>query len=292
MSPSPKAGLPRGDVSPWQRAVRYFIVRTFISIVARLLFRLRLEGRERIPDGPALYCFNHLGWLDPIAIMGTFPSSVRIHFYGPRETNLRQGLKNRIILWTGLAVPFRPAKDDLITSVRRAQAVFDAGAILAIAGEGQIHVHEGDLLPLQEGSAYLALRARVPIVPVAITGTSWVGFRRTITVRIGEPIVTGPRPSHATVADYTAVTWHAIREMVSGDRDLPIPGRFGRWLTDVFNDWGPDGREAAALRVGPNPTDVPRPTNAIQGERTLDGLAGLPDPVELSPAPSPAAPSG
>jgi 1-acyl-sn-glycerol-3-phosphate acyltransferase len=287
----PNAGLPRADLSPWQRAVRYAIVRTVIRTAARLVFRLRLVGADRIPPGPALYCFNHLGWLDPIAIMATFPATVRIYFYGPKETDLGHGLRNRIILWTAIAVPFRPEKDDLLTSVRRAEAVFDSGAILAIAGEGQIHVHEGDLLPLHEGAAYLALRARVPIVPVAITGTSLVGFRRPITVRIGEPIATGPRPTRTAVADYTARTWHAIREMVADDRDLPQPGRFGRWFSDVFNDWGPGGREAASARVGPPPDEVPRPVTAIPTGGSA-AESPLPEPAELAAATLPATPSG
>jgi 1-acyl-sn-glycerol-3-phosphate acyltransferase len=290
-SGTPRPDLPRADVSPWQRTVRYAIVRTVIGTAARLLFRMRLVGRDRIPAGPALYCFNHLGWLDPIAIITTFPSTLRIYFYGPKETDLRHGIRNRIILWSGIAVPFRPAKDDLLTSVRRAEAVFESGGILAIAAEGEIHVHEGDLLPFHEGAAYLALRARVPIVPVAITGTSWVGIRRTITVRIGEPIATGPRPTRTTVAEYTTLTWHAIREMVADDRDLPIPGRFGRWFTDVFNDWGPGGREAAATRVGPTPDKVPRPIMRIPG----GGVAMPPplaDPAELGPVTLPATPSG
>jgi hypothetical protein len=44
--------------------------------------------------------------------------------------------------------------------------------------------------------------------------------------------------------------------MVASDRDLAEPGRFGRWLTDVFNDWGPGGRAAAASIRGPRVEDV------------------------------------
>ncbi len=287
-----KNWLPRADLSPRQRAIRYAIVRRIIRTAARFLFRMRLVGSERIPAGPALYCFNHLGWLDPIAIITTFPSTVRIYFFGPKESDLRHGIRNRIILWSAIAVPFRPEKDDLLASVRRAQAVFDSGAILAIAGEGLIHVHEGDLLPLHEGAAYLALRARVPIVPVAITGTSLVGFRRTISVRIGEPIATGPRPTSQAVADYTAMTWHAIRAMVADDRDLPVPGPFGRWFSDVFNDWGPGGRAAASARVGPAPSEVPRPVIAIVSTGPVTGSVALPEALDLGAASAPASPPG
>jgi 1-acyl-sn-glycerol-3-phosphate acyltransferase len=251
-------GLPRADLPAWQQALRYRIARTFVRIVALSLVRLRLDGREHLVPGPALYCFNHLGWADPAVLLATFPASVRLYFYGPQEETMGRGVRNRLMWWSGVSVPVRPGKDDLLTSVRRVQAVFDAGASLAIAGEGAIHVHEGDLLPLQEGAAYLALRAGVPIVPVAISGTSWIGFRRLVRVRVGEPIPTaGVRPTRRVIEEYTWRAWHALRAMVAGDRDLPVPGPFGRWLSDVFNDWGPGGRPARAGVVGPRPEEAP-----------------------------------
>jgi hypothetical protein len=99
----------------------------------------------------------------------------------------------------------------------------------------------------------------VPIVPVAITGTSWAHFRGRVLVRIGEPILTGPRPTRQAVARYTALTWHRLRAMVADDRDLPVPGPIGRWFTDLINDWGPGGRPAASKLYGPDPADVPLP---------------------------------
>jgi 1-acyl-sn-glycerol-3-phosphate acyltransferase len=260
-----RVGLPRADLAPWRRTLRWQLARLFVVLLSRSILRLRLEGRENVPDGPALYCFNHLSWADPPVLLATLPPKIRIHFYGPREETLRRGARNRIMWWAGIAVSFRPGKDDLLTSVKRAQAVFDSGASLAIAGEGQIHVHEGDLLPLQEGAAYLALRAGVPIVPVAITGTSWMGFRREVVVRVGVPIPTGVRPTREAVATFTARTWHALRAMVAGDTDKPVPGPFGRWLSDLFNDWGPGGRPAAANRHGPAAEEVPLPPEVAHG---------------------------
>jgi 1-acyl-sn-glycerol-3-phosphate acyltransferase len=222
-------------------------------------FRVTIVGGDRIVAEPALYVFNHLGWLDPLVMLATFPSGSRLHFFGPKEVTLQKGFRNRFMRWTTIPVPFSPSKDDLLTSVRRAQGVFASGASLAISAEGRIHVHEGDLLPFQEGAAYLALRAGVPIVPVAITGTSWAHFRGRVLVRIGDPIPTGDRPTRRAVARYTALTWHRLRAMVADDRDLPVPGRFERWLTDLVNDWGPGGRAAATKVCGPDPADVPIP---------------------------------
>jgi 1-acyl-sn-glycerol-3-phosphate acyltransferase len=251
--------LPRGDLSPLQRSFRHWFARTLSAIVIKSWFKVVVEHPERFQDRPCLYAFNHLSWMDTLLLLCTVPSKPRLYFYGPKEEEMDAGRKNRFMWWTGVPVPFSPHKDDLLTSVRRAQAVFDSGGVLAISPEGAIHVHEGDLLPLEEGAAYLALRAQVPIVPLAITGTSWAHFRGVVRLRIGEPIETGPRPTRGAVARYSALTWHAIRAMVDGDEDRPPPGPIGRWLTDVLNDWGPGGRAAAAARRGPDFAGVPIP---------------------------------
>ena len=262
-------GLPRADLPGWRRRLRYRLAWLVVWVLSHSILRLRLEGRERLVPGPAMYCFNHLGWADPLVIIAAFPARARLYFYGPKEETLRRGARNRLMWWVGIAVPFKPGKDDLLSSVKRAQAIFASGASLAIAGEGAIHVHEGDLLPLQEGAAYLALRAGVPIVPVAITGTSWLGFRRLVRVRIGEPIPTGGRPTHEVIEAYTWRTWHALRAMVAEDRDRSVPGPFGRWLSDAFNDWGPGGRTAASKVRGPDPATAPFGPDGLPRTQTV-----------------------
>lgn len=251
--------LPRGDLSARQRAFRHWLGRLIAVVTMKAWFRIEVVGAERIGTGPAVFCFNHLSWTDPLVLMAVFPAQPRLFFYGPKEADLRRGGRNRFMWWFGVCVPFSPLKDDLLTSVRWVQAVFDTGGALAISGEGTIHVHEGDLLPFEEGAAYMALRAGVPLVPVAITGTSWARFRGRVQVRIGDPIPTGERPTRRALASYTARIWHAIRAMVDGDRDMAPPSRLEQRVTDLFNDWGPGGRAAAALRHGPDPADVPIP---------------------------------
>ena len=251
--------LPRGDLGSLQRSFRHWVGRLIAVVSMKTWFRIQVVGAERLGTGPVVYCFNHLSWTDPLVIMAAFPKQPRLFFYGPKEPDLRKGGRNRFMWWFGVCVPFSPLKDDLLTSVRWVQAVFDTGGALAISGEGTIHVHEGDLLPFEEGPAYMALRGGVPIVPVAITGTSWAHFRGRVQIRIGEPIETGERPTRQAIAHYTARTWHTLRAMVDGDRALPRPSRIERYATDLFNDWGPGGRAAATQQHGPEPSDVPTP---------------------------------
>jgi 1-acyl-sn-glycerol-3-phosphate acyltransferase len=238
--------LPRPDLPRWNRTIRYYASRLVVGLLMRLLFRLRVEGREHVAKGPALYCFNHLNWTDPFLLYATLPLHPRTYFFGPKEDDLRVGPRNRLMYWTAAAVPYRPAKTDLLEVTRRVGAVFQAGGVLAIAGEGRIHVGERDLLEIQEGAAYFALRSRVPVIPVAISGTSWLGFRRRLRVRIGQPIATGGRASGEAVAALTDETWRALKALIADAEDPAPPGRFGRWLTERFNDWPEGSREASA----------------------------------------------
>lgn len=241
----PDSRLPRSDLPRWNRAVRYYTSRLVVGLLMRMLFRLKVEGRDRLPSGPALLCFNHLNWMDPFLLFATLPLRPRLFMFGPKEDDLRLGARNRLMYWTATPVPFRPAKTDLIETTRRVQAVFDAGGVLAIAGEGRIHVGERDLLPLHAGASYFGLRAGVPVVPVALNGTSWLGFRRTLRVRIGAPLATGERPTSQAVDHLTTATTAALLELVADAPDPDPPGPFGRWLTEQFNDW-PEGSRAAA----------------------------------------------
>jgi 1-acyl-sn-glycerol-3-phosphate acyltransferase len=206
----------------------------------RVYLRLRVEGLEKLPDGPAMLCFNHQSWADPFIVMAALPARPDILFFGPREADMRVGRKNRLIRWTQRAVPFRPDKRGLVAVARRVEAIFERGDRLAIAPEGRIHAGERVILPLDEGVAFFALRSGVPIVPIGITGVSWLRFGGTVRVRVGDPIPSTGRPTKDAVAAMTMATRQALLALVAAGRDREPPGRFGRWLTEVFQDW-PEG---------------------------------------------------
>jgi 1-acyl-sn-glycerol-3-phosphate acyltransferase len=227
-------------------AFRYGLSRLVVSILVRVLFRVRVQGRDRLPQGPALACFNHQSWTDPFVLLATLPSRPRVFFFGPKEEDMTVGGRNRLMIWTGAAVPYKPGKNDLLDVTRKVQGIFAAGSVLAIAGEGRIHAGEGELLPLNEGAAFFALRSGVPILPVAINGTSWLAFGRRIRVRIGEPLPASGRPTHEAVAALTADAWAALHTLCQGypDPEPPPPGSLWARFTELFNEWPEGGRPA------------------------------------------------
>jgi len=228
---SPPAPEPGGRL-------KHYFIRQALRFLVRCYLRVALTGLERIPSRtPYLLCFSHPNWVDPFLLVAFWPDDPRMFIFGPREEDMASGWRNRAIAWSRIGVPFKPSKSDLLDTTRRAMAVLDRGNVLAIAGEGRLSDRDGAIVPLQDGAAFLALRARVPVVPLAIVGTRWLHLGKRVTLRAGDPIATdGLRPDRPGVAELTKRIQSALEALLAGVDEDPPPGPFGRWVTDLFNE--------------------------------------------------------
>jgi 1-acyl-sn-glycerol-3-phosphate acyltransferase len=254
-SPSDRLSQRRPIIPDPPGRLKYNFIRIGLRMFINCYLRVRLEGVARLPQAPYLLTFSHPNWVDPMAVVAFWPDSTRISILGPKEEDMRIGWRNQLIGWTRMAVPFTPSKRGLLETTRHATAVLKRGDILAVAGEGRLSDDEGRLAPLEEGPAYIALRARMPIVPLAVIGTRWLRFGKRVTLRIGEPLSNEDRrPDRAGVAGLTAELQAAMEGLLEGVVPEPPPGRFGRWFTDVFNErpWLDEQRSGGANARGPD----------------------------------------
>ena len=185
--------IPAADALPVQReaTVGFRIARLTVGPLYRLLFRLRVLGRERMPrDRPYVLICNHLNWLDPFTLLLAFPPEPRLHFLANPENLVKNRWHWWVIRQVGGYVPVdmhRHGDRVLFEQVRRCLAL---GAVVAIFPEAEYGPREGELLPFKKGFAHFAIEAQVPVLPVALTGTKDLWLRKRIELRVGALIPT------------------------------------------------------------------------------------------------------
>ena len=159
----------------------YQLVINLFTVVTKLLFFVRIEGRENLPEGGCIIMGNHIAWLDPF-LLAMCARDREIRFMGKKEL-----WGNKFFAWIAKQVrgiPVDRGNADM-ASIRMSMTVLKAGHTLGIFPEGTRSKGEG-MLPLQGGASLLALRSKSAVVPVYIDG-NYKLFRR-MTVRVGKPV--------------------------------------------------------------------------------------------------------
>lgn len=177
-------------------------------LLGRLMFSIRFE-RAPLPDGPVVFAANHFSHLDPVVV--GMASGRPVRYLAVDELYGRSRFFDRLTLWLGAIpmtrtrIPFGPLK--------LALGELAAGTSIGLFPEGVRVWAWGEREP-KRGAAWLAFRADVPLVPVAITGTDQAmgrGARRIsraqVTVTVCDPIhpseyVGEPDPVVALTAEW------------------------------------------------------------------------------------------
>lgn len=166
------------------------IFRFFVKLIIPLLADVEVHGRENIPQGGFILAMNHLGRLD--AYLLHYCLENRNDFAVPvAEKYQHHPFYGRLGNWLGVVWVDRFNAD--YRAVRKIIQRMQDGAVLVIAPEGTRSRTEA-LIEGKPGVAFLAARAGVPVMPVAITGTedrvvseNWRKFKRAkIVIRGGE----------------------------------------------------------------------------------------------------------
>jgi 1-acyl-sn-glycerol-3-phosphate acyltransferase len=168
----------------------YKVIQRLAGIAFPFLFKLRVVGLENVPrTGAAMLASNHAAWID-IPLLA-YPVPRATHYMAKIEL-FQTALLGGIIGMMG-AFPVRRGEGDR-ESLRTAERLLGQGELIAIFPEG--HRSESGLMRGLPGAALIALRANVPVVPVAIINSRAVFqkghiviHRPTVTVRYGKPFM-------------------------------------------------------------------------------------------------------
>lgn len=165
--------------------INFVAITSFIGICNKLrLLNWRVIGTENLParpQGMVLVC-NHIQWHDIPLIGWGLPLSHRPWWLAKVE--IVNSLFGR---WFKMmqVIPVKRGQRD-IQAIDRAADCARNGGVIVIFPEGTRN-HTGEMLQGRGGTARIALRGGVPIVPMAIVGTQrkfWFSERQLI---IGKP---------------------------------------------------------------------------------------------------------
>ncbi len=159
----------------------YRFAKVICTLVLILLRRWVVLGKENFPirEG-VLLTSNHISYWDPVVVGCAIPRE--IHFMAKSELFAIPVLAP--IIRKLHAFPVRRGGADR-NAIKTALNRLGQGHVVGIFPEGTRSAN-GELMEPHMGAAMLALKAGVPVLPVAVHGTK--GYWGKITVIIGKPM--------------------------------------------------------------------------------------------------------
>jgi 1-acyl-sn-glycerol-3-phosphate acyltransferase len=181
--------------APVQITVARFWSRTILFFAG---VKVQVEGRDQLhAKGPYVFVANHLSYIDTPVVLASIPRQFR--FLAKEE--LFRWWPWLPIAWHlktagHVAVPLDDPRGSVRALNKTAKLIESDGTSVFFFAEGGRSV-DGTLGEFKHGAAYIAIKARAPMVPLALMGPDKIlpmgaGVIRggSVRLRIGEPIPT------------------------------------------------------------------------------------------------------
>jgi len=180
---------------PLPRMTRYRLISGWsrcVIFLSKIILKIdwRVEGREHLPDRPAVILANHQSAWETMAFQLLFPPQVLVL---KRELLWIPFLGWGLALMSPIAIDRRRGHSALRFMAKRGKQRLEQGFWVVVFPEGT-RVRPGEKRHYQIGGAWLAAASGAPVVPVAHNaGLLWPRYAflkrpGTVTVRIGPPI--------------------------------------------------------------------------------------------------------
>ena len=163
-----------------------FFVVFVVTPVVKLMYKLKVEGRENLPNSTRLiFAANHVSYLDPPML--TYAVHRRVAYMAKQElfTDKNRLLRELVHLLGAFAV--NREKPELAT-FKTVKAVFNTPWSLGIFPQGRI-IKEPIIQNITKGFVLFAKKFEADIVPVGICGYDGYAkklFEKDMTIKIGK----------------------------------------------------------------------------------------------------------
>ena len=175
--------------------------------------KVTVEGLDRIqPGGNYVFVANHVSYMDIPVVLGNIPEEFL--FLAKSELFKIPFLGTHLRTAGHVLVPQEDPRSSIRTLQHTAALLHDGRSTLVFPEGGRSET--GELQEFKDGAAFLAIRAQIPVVPMAMIGLRSIlrmhtltFHRGAVTLRVGEPISTAGMTTHQR-AELTA----AIRQKI------------------------------------------------------------------------------
>ena len=190
------------------------------SLLAVSGVKVHVEGLEHIaPAGSYVFIANHLSYMDTPVVLAHVP--VQFRFLAKRGLFQIPLLGQHLSRAGHIPVPREDPRAAVRTLQKAAETIQQKHTSLLVFPEGG-RSRDGELQEFKEGGTYIAIRAGVPLVPIAVIGTrevlpysAAVVLSGKVTLRIMKPIDT----STLTLKDRGPITGQ-LRELILAQLEL------------------------------------------------------------------------
>ena len=157
----------------------------FSYVVSFLFFRIfypcKVVNKKNITDGGMIFIANHVSNMDGIYIAEYLP--YRKHYFMGKKEMFKNKLIGKYLKSLG-GIPVDRSKADL-SAIKNSLTVLKKGKKLIVFPEGTRNKKSEELQEIKSGAAMLAIKAKVPVLPIHIAKRAKVFCRQRL--YIGEP---------------------------------------------------------------------------------------------------------
>lgn len=181
------------------RYARFFILEGVLRPAVAVVAQPERRGLDRIDglEGPVIFAANHHSHVDAGLLMTSLPEPFRYKVFTAAAADYF--FRNRVTgAASALALNAIPIERAKVTrrSANEAAELIDAGWNLAIFPEGG-RSPDGWGQSFRGGAAYLAIKCKVPVVPVHLAGTGRILPKGAKRIQPGRTVVTFGTPIRA-----------------------------------------------------------------------------------------------